>query len=154
MTVSRRLFLKAASGATLIVSLPQALVTVFSQDKHKPVQGAPTEGAARGTPAVSYYDPLYYYTSAAFSSYVGSVFTVYVSQRKSIDLKLIEVGQLKPPVPGKEGFALVFQDSAANRLRGGLYNIEHAALGSLSMMLGPINQNGTTYEAVINRQHP
>ena len=152
MTVSRRLFIKAASGATLIVSLPQALVNVLSQDKRKPIQGP--EGAARRIPAVSYSDPLYYYNSATFSSYIGSIFQVYVSQRKSIDLKLIDVSQLKPAVPGKNGFSLMFEDSAANRLGSGLYKIEHAALGTLSMMLGPVNQNGTTYEAVINRQYP
>lgn len=154
MTVSRRLFIKAASGATLIVSLPQALVTVFSQDKRKPNQGTPTEGAVRRKPLVSYNDPLYYYSSATFSSYVGSIFSVKVSQQKSINLELIEVSQLKPAVPGKDGFALVFQDSTVNRLGSGLYNIEHAALGMFTMMLGPINQNGTTYEAVINRQYP
>ena len=155
MTVSRRLFLKAASGATLIVSLPQALANVFSQDKPKQIKRASTEGGALGTPlAKNYDDPLYYYNSAAFSSYVGSTFRVYVSQRKYINLKLIEVSQLKPAVPGKDGFALVFQGSAANRLGSRLYQIEHAALGTLAMMLGPINQNGTTYEAVINRQYP
>lgn len=154
MTVSRRLFLKAASGAALIVSLPQALVEVFSQDKRKGIQGGPVGSGTHRIPAVSYYDPLYYYNSAAFSSYVGSVFRVYVSQHKYIDLKLIEVSQLKPAIPGKEGFSLLFQDSAANRLPGGLYQIEHAALGTLPMMLGPVNQNGTTYEAVINRQYP
>jgi len=155
MTVSRRLFIKAASGATLIVSLPQALVNVFSQNKPKPIKGVPFEGGAPGTPlGRSHDDPLYYYNSAAFSGYVGSTFRVYVSQRKYIDLKLIEVSQLKPAVREKDGFALVFQDSAANRLGSGLYQIEHAALGTLAMMLGPINQNGTNYEAVINRQYP
>jgi len=155
MTVSRRLFIKAASGATLIVSLPQALANVFSQNKPKPIKGFPSDGGAPGIPpGRSYDDPLYYYNSAAFSGYVGSTFRVYVSQRKYIDLKLIEVSQLKPAVRGKDGFALVFQDSAANRLGSGLYKIEHAALGTLAMMLGPINQDGTTYEAVINRQYP
>jgi uncharacterized protein DUF6916 len=67
---------------------------------------------------------------------------------------LIDVSQLKPAVRGKDGFSLVFQDSAANRLPGGLHQIEHAALGPLSMMLGPVNQDGTTYEAVFNRQYP
>ncbi len=152
MTFSRRLFIKAASGATLIVSLPQALATVFSQEKQKPNQGSPL-GAAR-KPLVSYGDPLIYYNSAAFSSYLGSIFRVYVSERKYIDLKLIEVSQLKPAVTGKEGFSLVFQDSAADRLPGGLHKIEHAALGTLSMMVGPVNQNGTTYEVVVNRQYP
>ena len=154
MTVSRRLFLKAASGATLIVSLPQALVNTFSQDKRKGIQAPPPDGTALRKPLVRYNDPLYYYTSAAYSSYIGSIFRVYVSERKYIDLELIDVSQLKPAVPGKEGFALVFQDSAPNRLGGGLYKIEHAALGTVSMMLGPINQNGTTYEVVINRQYP
>jgi hypothetical protein len=69
-------------------------------------------------------------------------------------LQLIEVSQLKPAVPGKEGFSLVFQDSATDRLPGGLYTVEHAALGTLSMMVGPVNQNRTTYESVINRQYP
>ena len=115
MTVSRRLFLKAASGATLVVSLPQAIVTVFSQDKRKSIQGAPTSSGTLGIP-VAGGDPLSYYNSAAFSSYVGSSFRVYTSQRNYIDLKLIEVNQLKPAVPGKDGFALVFQDSGVNRL--------------------------------------
>ena len=153
MPVSRRLFIKAASGAALVVGLPQALGIAFGQDKRKG-QTPPTEGAAHWKPLVSYNDPLYYYTSAAYSSYIGSIFRVYVSGTQYVDLKLIDVSQLKPAVPGKEGFSLTFQDSAANRLPGGLYKIEHAALGTLSMMLGPINQNGTTYEVVINRQYP
>src|SRR5262245_40198427 len=154
MTVSRRLFIKAASGAALIASLPQALVDVFSQDKHKAIQKGPAGNGTPRIPYVSYADPLYYYNSAVFSSYLGSTFTVHVSQRKSVDLKLIDVSQLSPAVPGKDGFSLVFQDSAADRLRSGLYEIEHAALGTLSMMLGPVNQSGTNYEAVINRQYP
>ena len=154
MTVSRRLFLKAASGATLIASLPQAIVTVFSQDKRKAIQGAPVSTGTLGIPVASNVDPLSYYNSAAFRSYLGSTFRVYVSQRKYIDLELIEVNQLKPAVPGKDGFDLVFQDSAAKRLASGLYKIDHAALGTMSLMLGPINRNGTAYEAVINRQYP
>ena len=59
MTVSRRLFIKAASGATLIASLPQAFTTVFSQDKRKPTQGAPTSSGARGIPVADNVDPLY-----------------------------------------------------------------------------------------------
>ena len=85
---------------------------------------------------------------------MGSTFRVYVSQRSYIDLKLIEVSQLQPPVSGKNGFALAFQDSADHRLSGGLYKLEHAALGTISLMLGPINQDGKTYEAVINRLYP
>jgi hypothetical protein len=154
MTVSRRLFLKAASGATLVATLPQAFVTVFGQDKRKPALGAPTGSSTLGIPVIGNLDPLYYYNSAAFSSYVGSTFRVYVSQRSYIDLKLVAVSQLQPAVPGKDGFALAFQDSAANRLSGGLYQVEHAALGTISLMLGPVNQNGKTYEAVINRQYP
>jgi uncharacterized protein DUF6916 len=153
MTVSRRLFIKAVSGAALIASLPQALENAFSQDKRKPIQNGPA-GSGVHRPLVSYSDPLYYYNSAAYGSYLGSFFRVYVSQRRYIDLKLIDVSQLKPAVRDKDGFSLVFQDSAANRLRGGLYQIEHAALGTLSLMLGPINQDGITYEAVVNRQYP
>lgn len=151
MTVSRRLFIKAASGAALIASLPQ---TLLSQDKRKPIQGRPAGRRVPPTPSVSYGDPLYYYNSAAFSSYIGSIFRVYVPQQKAIDLNLIDVRQLKPPVPGKEGFSLVFEDSAPNRLPSGLYKIEHAALGTFCLMLGPVNKNRTTYEAVINRQYP
>ena len=154
MTVSRRLFIKAASGATLIASLPQAFINVLGQDKRKPIQGAPDGSGALGIPVGGSVDPLYYYNSAAFSSYLGSTFRVYVSQRRSFDLKLIEVSQLNPTVPGKDGFSLVFQDSAANRLAGGLFTIEHGALGTFSLMLGPVNQNGKSYEAVINRQYP
>lgn len=154
MTVSRRLFLKAASGAALIVSLPQAFVNTFGQDKRKPNQGSLNEGAVRRKPAVSYTDPLSYYNSAAFSSYIGSTFRVYLSQQKSIDLVLINVSDLKPEIPGKDGFSLVFQGSVAKRFPGALYRLEHDALGTLSMMLGPINQNGITYEAVVNRQYP
>jgi Domain of unknown function (DUF6916) len=154
MTFSRRLFIKAASGATLIATLPQAFVNIFGQDKRKSIQGAPTGTGTLGIPVEGNVDPLYYYNSAAFSSYVGSTFRVYVSRARHIDLKLGEVRQLRPAVPGKDGFALVFQDTRANRLRSGLYEIEHSALGALSLMLGPVNQDGTSYEAVINRQYP
>jgi len=151
MTVSRRLFIKAASGAALIASLPQ---TLLSQDKRKAIQGGPAGSSTLRNPTVSHGDPLYYYNSAAFSAYIGSIFRVYVTQQKEIDLKLIDVTQLKPAVAGKQGFSLVFEDSAADRLGSGLYKIEHAALGTLSMMLCPVNQNGNTYEVVINRQYP
>jgi len=154
MPVSRRLFLKAASGATLIASLPQAIVTVFSQDKRKSIQGTRTGTGVHGIPVAITEDPLFYYNSAAFSSCVGSVFSVYVSQRRHIDLKLVDVRQLTPAVPGKEGFALVFEDTRINRLTSGLYKIEHSALGTMSLMLGSVNQGGTSYEAVINRQYP
>jgi hypothetical protein len=154
MPFSRRLFLKAASGATFFATLPQAFATVFSQDKSKLIQGAPTGTGTLGIPVVSTDDPLSYYNSSAFGSYVGSTFRVYVSQAKHIDLELAEVRQLQPAVPGKDGFALVFQDTRVNRLAGGLYNIEHSALGAMALMLGPVNREGTSYEAVINRQYP
>ena len=154
MTVSRRLFIRAATGAAVIVSIPQALVNTFGQDKRKGTPAPPAEGAAHRKPLVSYNDPLYYYSSTAYSSYIGSIFRVHVSNWKCVDLELIDVSQLQPAVPGKEGFSLLFQDSAAERLSSGLYKIEHSALGTLSMMIGPVNQNGTTYEVVINRQYP
>jgi len=154
MTVSRRLFLKAASAGTLLASLPQTFVNVFGQDKRKPIQGAPTGDGTLGIPVSRDDNPLFYYNSAAFSSCVGSTFRVYVSQRKYVGLKLVEVSQLEPAIPGKDGFVLVFEDSAPKRLRGGLYTIEHAALGTFSMMLGPVSRSGTSYEAVINRQYP
>jgi hypothetical protein len=154
MTISRRLFIKAASGATLIATLPQAFVNVLGQDKRKSIQGAPTGSGTLGIPVESNVDPLYYYNSSAFTSYVGSTFRVYVSQRNYFNLKLIEVTELKPEVPGKSGFSLLFQDSADNRFPGGLYKIDHAALGTLSLMLGPVGQSRNTYEAVINRQYP
>jgi hypothetical protein len=155
MTVSRRLFIKAASRTALIASLPQALVNVFSQDKRKPLKDAPSQVGPLARPWGSpYYDPLYYYNSAAFSSYLGSTFRVYVSGRKYINLKLTDVRQLTPAVQGKDGFALVFQDSTVNRLVSGLYKIEHVALGTFSLMLGPIKKNATTYEAIINRLYP
>jgi hypothetical protein len=152
MTVSRRLFLKAVSGAALITSLPYAFTSVFAQNKKNSIQDDTISGGIYGIPTAG--DPLSYYNSAAFSSYVGSTFRVYVSQARYIDLELVEVRQLRPAVPGKEGFALVFRDTRVNRLRSGLYQIEHSALGELSLMLGPVNHEGTSYEAVINRQYP
>lgn len=154
MTISRRLFIKAASGATLIATLPQAFVNVLGQDKRKSIQGAPTGSGTLGIPVEGNVDPLYFYNSSAFTSSVGSTFRVHVSQGNYFDLKLIAVTELKPEVPGKSGFALLFQDSADNRFSGGLYKIDHAALGTLSLMLGPVGQSRNTYEAVINRQYP
>ena len=152
MTVSRRLFLKAVSGAALITSLPRALTSVFAQNKKNSIQDEKINGGSYGIPTAS--DPLSYYNQATFSSYIGSIFRVWISSQKFVDLKLDDVSQLKNPVPGKEGFALSFTDTRANRLPSALYQVEHAALGKFLLMLSAVNRGGTEYEAVINRQYP
>ena len=154
MSVSRRLFLKAFSGTALIASLPHAVVSSFAQNKKALIQDGESRTGITGIPVVSERDPLYYYDSTAFSAYLGSIFRVYLSRRKYLDLKLVEVSQLKQSVPGKDGFVLLFRDSRANRLPGGLYKIEHAALGTFSLMLGPVDRGSVTYEAIINRLYP
>ena len=152
MTVSRRLFLKAVSGAALITSLPNALTSVFAQNKKNSIQDEKINSGSYGIPTAT--DPLSYYNQATFSSYVGSIFRVWISSRNFIDLKLDGVSRLKNPVPGKEGFALLFTDARANRLTSALYQVEHAALGKFLLMLCAVNRGGTEYEAVINRQYP
>ncbi len=93
------------------------------------------------------------YNQASSSSCIGSIFRVWISRRKFVDLKLVDVSQLDNPVPGKEGFALLFSDSRVNRLSSALYEVEHAALGKFLLMISAVNRGGSEYEAVINRQY-
>lgn len=152
MTVSRRLFLKAVSGAALITSLPYAFTNVFGQNKKNSIQDEKISGGIYGIPTAS--DPLSYYNSETFTSYVGSIFRIWISSRQFIDLKLVDVSQLANPVQGKEGFSLLFVDSRVNRLPGRLYEVEHAALGKFLLTINGVNRGGNEYEAVINRQYP
>lgn len=69
------------------------------------------------------------------------------------EIELIGVED-KSPSPRQEQFVLTFRAPHDAPPQQGIYQLEHASLGSGALFLVPIgrDQSGLTYEAIFNRQ--
>ena len=102
----------------------------------------PGIGKARGGPA--------YLQRATYAPLVGTDFRVHVPGKKTLRLKLVEARALKSP---GEAFSLLFRGRRPVDVSGGMYRIEHRALGSFELFVSPVGRGvkGFDLEAVINR---
>lgn len=148
MTITRRRFIRnlgiAAIAAVSLNSSPGIFGQTLLADGLFPV------------PPESFSDPLNYLTRAHFEPFVDTFVQVRLSEKKRIQLQLIEVSELKHRANEKmslrgESFSLLFQDTRTARLPQDVYRIEHAALGEFSLLLVPTGIKGNRYEAIINR---
>ncbi len=97
----------------------------------------------------------------AFAANLNTYFLISNGGMK-IKTKLVEVFDLrasaKPePLPGREGFSLLFQGERTHSLRQNTYIIQHDKLGRFSMLLVPSvrkDKSAHYYEAVVNRLYP
>jgi hypothetical protein len=155
MSISRRRFLRAGSVAALAAAVPlKGALSVAGQGIRKDRDGNPSDGVPDGI----VNSPLFYYTKAAFSSYLNSTFLVQAVALGTIEVTLTQVrdtasGSVASQA-GQECFSLLFQSRGSSALRQGTYGIEHAALGSFALFLvpgGPEANGGQSYVAIVNR---
>ncbi|HMF56714.1 MAG TPA: hypothetical protein VK619_10260 [Pyrinomonadaceae bacterium] len=146
MATSRRKFLKTGTLVALTAGLPLTLVGTAAGK-------VATAGAANAS------TPMRNFGNGTFEQHVGSKFRTSAGEA-SIDLTLKNVRQLarpakgRPALPGGEGYALTFRGSHSNPLAQDTYTLEHARLGTFSMMLVPViskDKSARHYEAVVNR---
>ena len=145
MSISRRKFLRAGTLVALAAAVP---ISIFSQSR-KERDGNPGD---QGVPN----DPLAFYSSAAFASYLNSIFQVSTGY-STVEVALTRVANLPTggaaAPAGGECFSLLFVGGSKG-LEQGTYRMDHASLGSFLLFLVPTgaDDNGAqTYLATINR---
>ncbi|MGB8507429.1 MAG: twin-arginine translocation signal domain-containing protein [Pyrinomonadaceae bacterium] len=163
MAISRRKFVKASAVAAAFAALPLKH-TVFAQSSEKinrqfdnipPVQ----------IPYKSQLDPLFHLRQSAFTPHLNTTVRVRAAGASRVTtLTLVEVSPTRgaaklkdDPNAGENSYSLVFAGARASYLPQGVYTVEHAALGNLTLLLVPINRReGKTFfaEAVINHPLP
>lgn len=162
MNITRRRFIKTGALVTLAASVPFSSSIFAAQEKLAATQS----GAKTGSFPIPYEastDPTFNLTLASCASFLNTKFSFQIEPRKTISLTLVEINDLKAArgkrqaiVSDKECFSLVFAGSAKTPLPQGVYQLNHYALGKLSLLLVPVsrNQQRPLYEAVINRLYP
>lgn len=143
MSISRRAFLKVGTIMSIAAGVSMRPKLVFGQD--------PTNQL--GMPAQN--DPLAYYTMAAFTPYVNSVFTLRGARTVAVTLK-----QVQDTLPantsragGRESFVLIFR-GGSKKLPQDTYIVEHPALGTFKLFVVPgrgDEKGSQDYVATINR---
>lgn len=147
MKINRRNFIQAFGTTALAISFFNPVKTVFGQTV--------TGDDLFPVPAESLNEPLTYLTSRHFEPYVNTFVRVQKSEKRSVQLELIEVSQTPNEGNAKHGFngesfSLLFQSADKAKLVQGTYKISHDALGEFSLLLVPVGLRGIRYEAIIN----
>ncbi len=150
MPLTRRRFIKTGALSALAAGCALGPARVFAQE---------------GT---TYYDVpyeattsnIYYFEQSTFEPYVGGYFRAYAG-RTAATLKLLAVKGYVPSTTTKitttrtkptESFTLTFQGGALSTLTGGLYTLEHGAIGRFQLFMTHHLSGGVyNYEGVINQ---
>jgi hypothetical protein len=138
--ITRGGLIKAGAAAALVVGAGgagRALAGGEAASLGVSAIGKPSGGAA-------------YLHRETYLPYVGSDFRILRPGASTMRVKLIDVKQL--PSPG-EAFSLLFSGRAQSGVAGGIYRIEHPALGGFDLFAGPVGRGlkSLDLEAVINR---
>ena len=158
MKIPRRKFIKAGIIAAACAGIPLTLGPATAQDQG----GGEKRGGYFPIPAEVQDDPTSYYTMATFVPYVNSGFRLLVGRQWKY-MKLMQVKNLCPAAAANapvndlgECFSLTFRAARGQKIRQQTYSIRHAALGTFSLFLVPVDRRTRTsaeyYEAVINRR--
>jgi hypothetical protein len=164
---TRRRFLK--TGAVFVVAAGVPLKTnniVFGQR----AAVNPSESGVFELPLKSQLDPLFNLRKSSFEAYLNSIFQVRVRNGlffRNVSLTLIAVddarawsrvrmkgGKLPVDNTGLDSFSLQFRGSNRTRLSQDVYDVQHPALGKISVLLVPIlgkDSGAAYYEVIINR---
>lgn len=91
-------------------------------------------------------------THAKFADKLNSTFQVHLDPSKRVEIKLIEVSELRES-PRQERFSLLFLGPVDDPLLQSLYRMEHEQMGAFELFLVPVGKDddGFLYEAVFNR---
>lgn len=94
-------------------------------------------------------------TRDAFAEQLNTKFNMYFTPEKAFEVELVEVSELKKLVR-QEVFSLLFRVPLDLPVYQRMYQMEHAALGTLELFLTPVERTdeGIIYEAVFNRLTP
>jgi hypothetical protein len=130
----------------------------------------PNEPGAFELPIKSQLDPLFNLRKSSFDAYVNSIFQVRVKNGlffRNVSLTLIAVDDPRPwsrarirgdkvrvDNTGLDSFSLQFRGSNRTRLAQNVYDIQHPALGKISVLLVPVlskDSGAACYEVIINR---
>ncbi len=91
-------------------------------------------------------------TREGLTENLNSKFLMRLENAEPLELELIQVTEL-PSAPGQEQFSALFRAPLNAPLEQGIYQLEHAQLGTFGIFLVPIAQDGqgVRYEAFFNR---
>jgi hypothetical protein len=105
--------------------------------------------------------PVFYFTRATFEPYVGGVFTAAGVGGQTVELTLVNVRGYAPSDKTRlstkahrrtESFSLLFRTTGQLSDLSTIHELEHAALGRVSLFLTESERGGFHfYEAVFNR---
>lgn len=133
MSISRRLFIKAASvTAVVAATIGKSSLAAFAEED----------------------DPLVNYNQQTFTQQINSVFLVHGPQ--NVEVTLVSLEDTLPAgeqAPGRECFVLHFR-GGSQELPQNTYTIDHPSLGTFKLFLVPGGADGNgvqRYGATINR---
>jgi hypothetical protein len=134
--------IKAGAAAALVVGAGGAGRALAGGQTAAPgLEGSAIE-KARGGPA--------HLHRATYVPLVGSDFRVRVPEAGTLRFKLVEARALRGP---GDAFSLLFRGRRRAGVAGGIYRIEHPALGGFELFVNPVGRGvkGLELEAIINR---
>ncbi|GGJ45023.1 DUF6916 family protein [Deinococcus roseus] len=88
-----------------------------------------------------------------FRPLIGETFDVQVNPQEAFEVVLAEASLLGGdvlPTSGRQPFSLVFRDASRRLVPQAIYQISHAALGTLDIFMVPLqpDQQGTRFEVI------
>lgn len=134
--------IKAGAAAALVVGAGGAgRALAGAQPAAAGLEGSAI-GKARGGPA--------YLRRTTYLPLVGSDFRVRIPDAGTLRLKLVEARALRSP---GDAFSLLFRGRRRAGVEGGIYRIEHPALGGFDLFVNPVGRGvkGLELEAIVNR---
>lgn len=151
MPQTRRRFLRTSALTALAAGCALAPARALAQQDSTDYYDVPFEATQTTT---------FYFEPSTFEPYVGGYFRASAG-RSAANLKLLAVKSYAPSATTKitttrprptESFTLTFHGAALSTLTGGLYTLDHAALGRFQLTMTRHASGGACYyEGVINQ---
>jgi hypothetical protein len=100
--------------------------------------------------------PRFALDKAAFQAHLNTEFLIGATKVAVKLIDILDLGSKRTANGAKEAFSLTFRGSTETTLHQDTFRIEHAKLGTFSLLLVPIvakDKSSRYYEAVINQLH-
>ena len=148
MTMLRRTFLRDVSRSAFAAGV------LFASAR----AGLAQTGTRSDVPAEAQQDPVFLFTAATFTPFVGDIFESHNARGESIELRLDQVkkhdikNRLTPKALPTDSFSLIFKASSELPPLTSIHQISHPRLGKFDLFLTRVKteNDGLFYEAVIN----
>ena len=152
MAISRRKFLRAGIGVSLIAAIP------FRVNAQQGRASAGSLNAGNLNEDLNNSFP----TKALFSEYLNTTFWITFGTANAIEVELVAVNDLKhssavkePAAAKRERYSLIFRGPKNTPLKQDTYTLKHNNLGTVMMFLVPMGTDkkgsGLRYEAIVSR---